>query len=61
MTLPLIELMKVCEYSRSMSFLDRGPWSFIYENFNLLFSETTRPFLTKLSMQALRFAEMKNY
>ena len=28
----LIELIKVCEYSRSMSFLDLGPRSFTYEN-----------------------------
>ena len=37
----LIELMKVCEYSRSGSFLDLGPRSFTYENLNLLFSEAT--------------------
>ena len=40
----LIELMKVCEYSRSRSFLDLGPRSFSYENKNLLFSEATVPF-----------------
>ena len=40
----LIELMKVCEYSRSRSFLDHGPRSFTYEKENLLFSETTGPF-----------------
>ena len=28
----LIELMKVCDYSRSRSFLDLGPRSFTYEN-----------------------------
>ena len=28
----LIELMKVCEYSRSRSFLDLGPRSFTSEN-----------------------------
>ena len=28
----LIELMKVCEYCRSMSFFDLGPRSFTYEN-----------------------------
>ena len=27
----LIDFMKVCEYLRSMSFLDIGPRSFIYE------------------------------
>ena len=34
----IIELMKVCEYRRSMSFLDLGPRSVTYENFvcNLL-------------------------
>ena len=41
----LIEFMKVCEYSRSMSFLDLGPrQSFTYENENLFFSETTGPY-----------------
>ena len=40
----LIEFMKVCEYSRSKSFLDLGSRSFTYENENLLFSETTGPF-----------------
>ena len=28
----LIQLMKACEYSRSMSFFDLGPRSFTYEN-----------------------------
>ena len=28
----LIEFMKVCEYLRSMSFLDPGPRPFMYEN-----------------------------
>ena len=28
----LIELMKICEYSRSMSFLDLCPRLFTYEN-----------------------------
>ena len=28
----LIELMKVCEYPRSRSYLDLGPRSVIYEN-----------------------------
>ena len=28
----LIEFMKVCEYSRSRSFLDLGPRSFTYEH-----------------------------
>ena len=50
----LIELIKICEYLRSMSFprsfLDLGPRSFTYENKNLLFSETTGPFLTKYCM-----------
>ena len=27
-----VDLMKRCEYSRSMSFLDFGPRSFTYEN-----------------------------
>ena len=30
--LKLIELMKICEYSRSRSFLDLGPMSFTDEN-----------------------------
>ena len=28
----LVEFIKVCESSRSMSFLDSGPWSFTYKN-----------------------------
>ena len=28
----LIDLMKICEYLRSRSFLDLGPMSFTYEN-----------------------------
>ena len=28
----LMEFMKVCKYSRVMSFLDLGPRSFTYEN-----------------------------
>ena len=31
----LIELIKVCEYSRSRSFLDHCPRSFTYENKNI--------------------------
>ena len=46
----LIELMKICEYLRSMPFLDLGPRSFTYENKNLLFSETNEPFSTKFCM-----------
>ena len=37
----LIEFMKVYQYARSRSFT--------YENLNLLFSETTGPFLKKMS------------
>ena len=47
----LIELIKVCEYSRSRSFLDLGQRSLTFENLKLLFSETTEPFLTKFCMQ----------
>ena len=36
----LIDFMKVCEYLRSRSFLDLGP----YKNLNQIFSETTGPF-----------------
>ena len=39
----LMEFMKV-------SFLDQGPRPFTYKNLNLLFSETTGPFLTKICM-----------
>ena len=46
----LIELMKVCEYSRSRSFLDLSPGLFANQNQNLFFSETTRLFFTKLCM-----------
>ena len=40
-----IELIKVYEYSMSRSFLDLGQRSCTYENLNLLFSETSGPFL----------------
>ena len=40
----LIEVMKVCEYCRSRSFLDLGPRSFLYENLKWLFSETSGRF-----------------
>ena len=46
----LIELMKICGYLRSRSFLDLGPISFAYENKNMLFSETTGPFSTEFRM-----------
>ena len=59
--LKLIDLMKICEYLRSRSFIDLGPRSFTFENSNLLFSETTRPFLTKFCMSAIRYMKMKTY
>ena len=37
----LIEYIKVCEYLRSMSFLDLGPRSCTYLISNSIFSETT--------------------
>ena len=40
----LIEFMKVCEYLRSLSFLDLGPRLCTYKNSNRIFSETTVPF-----------------
>ena len=40
----LIGLMKVCEYLRSRTFLDRGQRSFTYKTENLLFPEATGPF-----------------
>ena len=39
----LIEYMKVCEYRRSMSFLDRDPRSCTYKNSHRIFSETALP------------------
>ena len=36
-----------------MSFLDPGPSSFTYENENLLFSETTGPFLSNCVCRVL--------
>ena len=33
-------------YSRSRSFLDIGQRSFTYQNYNLILSETTEPFVT---------------
>ena len=56
-----IEFMKVCEYSRSRSFLDLGPMSFTYENQNLLLPETTGPFLNKFYVYAFRYEKMKIY
>ena len=40
----LIEIMKVCEYSMSRSFVDLGSMPFINQNQNMLFSETTGEF-----------------
>ena len=40
----LNDFVKVCEYRRSRSFLDLGPWLCTYKNSNLIFSETTEPF-----------------
>ena len=37
----LIEYMKICEYCRSRSFLDLGPWTCTYKNSNWIFSKTT--------------------
>ena len=39
----LIEYMKVCEYYRSRSFLDRGPRSCTYKSSHQIFSENTLP------------------
>ena len=39
----LIEYMKICEYSRSRSFLDLGLRLCTYKNSNWIFSETTVP------------------
>ena len=39
----LIEYMKICEYSGSMSFLDLSPRSCTYKKLNWIFSETTVP------------------
>ena len=36
-----MDLMKICEYLRSRSFLDPGPRSCTYKNSNRIFSETT--------------------
>ena len=38
-----MDLMKICEYSRSRSFLDLGPRLCTYKNSNRIFSETTLP------------------
>ena len=55
---PLTEVMKVCGYLRSRSFLDLGPRSFTFENRNLLFSETTWPFLIKFCMSTITYMKM---
>ena len=39
----LIEYMKICEYLRSMSFLDLSQRLCTYRNSNWIFSETTVP------------------
>ena len=39
----LIEYMKICEYLRSRSLLDRGRRSCTYKISNQIFSETTVP------------------
>ena len=47
----LIKFMKVCEYSRSLSFLDLGPGHLRLKiKTVLLFPETTEPILTKFCM-----------
>ena len=51
--------MKLHEYSKSASFLDLGPRSFRYENYNLYFSETSGPLVTKFHRKAFRNKEMK--
>ena len=40
----LNDVMKVCEYLRSRSFLDLGPRACMYKNSNLIFSQTTEPY-----------------
>ena len=40
----LIKFMKVSEYWRSRSYLDLGPRSCTYKNYNRIFSETTVQF-----------------
>ena len=56
----LIEFMTVCEYGRSRS-VDLGPRPFTYENLNMLFSETTWPFLTIFCTLTVTYMEMKMY
>ena len=38
----LIEFMKVCEYRRSMSYLDLGPMPYTYENLDGMFPSVFR-------------------
>ena len=52
-----IELIKICEYIRTMSFFDFGPRCFTYENLNVLISETTGRYLTKYCILAFRNKE----
>ena len=40
----LIDFMKVCEYCRSMSFLDLGPRSCTYKKNQAKFSQKSQPF-----------------
>ena len=54
-----IDLMKICEYRRSRSFLDLGPRSCTYKNSNQIFSETTVLIGGKLCMKAFKYKETK--
>ena len=57
----LIELIRICEYSRSKSNLDLGQTSFTYENSYLLFTETSWSFSIKFCMKPLKYKEMKTH
>ena len=57
--LKLIDLMKICEYWRSRSFLYLGSRLCTYKNSNWIFSDTTVQIWTKFCMKAFRYKEMK--
>ena len=53
------DFVKICEYWRSMSFLDLGQRSCTYKDSNRIFSDITVLIWTKLCMKAFKYKEMK--
>ena len=55
----LIELMKLCKYQRSRSFLDLWPKVIYSGKYKLAFLRNHWAILTKFCMEAFRYMEMK--